>query len=349
MAKFVLGSIRYDMPTNLDVSSWSASTTATSGTAYDPGRPGIPFPGFRQDRIEFTGTGLAYDGGSDAFGTIKTLVYKHWGLPGYFDQFTITGLNVSFQQVLEHKTDLMPLLLQRNDSIIGNAFDNVLYGFAGNDSLEGGAGNDRLFGGDGNDLLTGGAGQDYLDGGAGTDTASYAAATSGVFVDLSRGKGLAGEARGDTFVSIENIRGSNFKDTLVGDKGHNAIFGLGGNDWIDGGSGNDKLYGDAGNDTIIGGAGNDHIYSGTGDDTIWLGSGRDVFHFAPGEQTATIHDFEAGQDRIDLSGFSGVTAQNYQSLLHDTANGLVIDPGSGDQITLVGLDSSDVKASDFLF
>lgn len=349
MAKFVLGSINFDMPTNLDVSSWSVSASATSGTAYDPGRPGIPFPGFRQDRIEFTGSRLGYDGGDTASGAIKSLVYKHWGLPGYFDQFTITGLSVSFQQVLDHKTDLMPLLLKGNDSVIGNAFDNNLFGFAGNDVIEGGAGLDKLFGGDGNDVLVGGVEADLLDGGAGTDTAHYVGAASGVSVDLARGKGLGGEARGDTFVSIENLRGSNFKDTLIGDKANNAIFGLAGNDWIDGGSGNDKLYGDAGNDTIIGGAGNDHIYSGTGDDTVWLGAGRDVFHFAPGEQTATIHDFEAGLDRVDLSGFASVTAQNYQGLLHDTANGLVIDLGDGDLITLVGVQSSDLTSSDFLF
>ena len=47
-----------------------------------------------------------------------------------------------------------------NDTLIGNAADNGLYGGRGNDILLGGGGNDILIGGVGNDTLTGGEGRD---------------------------------------------------------------------------------------------------------------------------------------------------------------------------------------------
>ncbi len=56
-----------------------------------------------------------------------------------------------------------------NDSVTGNASDNVINGGGGNDTLDGGAGNDTLDGGAGNDTLTGGNGNDTLNGGTGID------------------------------------------------------------------------------------------------------------------------------------------------------------------------------------
>lgn len=56
-----------------------------------------------------------------------------------------------------------------NDSLTGDAGNNVLSGNEGNDSLNGGAGNDILIGGKGNDSLFGGDGRDILVGGTGLD------------------------------------------------------------------------------------------------------------------------------------------------------------------------------------
>ncbi|WP_338485543.1 Ig-like domain-containing protein [Pseudomonas trivialis] len=47
-----------------------------------------------------------------------------------------------------------------NDTLIGNAGNDILFGQGGNDSLSGGAGNDVLVGGKGDDVLSGGAGAD---------------------------------------------------------------------------------------------------------------------------------------------------------------------------------------------
>jgi len=56
-----------------------------------------------------------------------------------------------------------------NDTIYGNAYDNVLRGGPGNDALFGGRGNDTLNGGPGNDAVTGGSGADHFALGAPSD------------------------------------------------------------------------------------------------------------------------------------------------------------------------------------
>jgi hypothetical protein len=52
-----------------------------------------------------------------------------------------------------------------NDSLTGDARNNVLIGLGGNDTLRAGSGRDILIGGDGNSTLQGGSGQDILIGG----------------------------------------------------------------------------------------------------------------------------------------------------------------------------------------
>ncbi len=61
----------------------------------------------------------------------------------------------------------------------------------------------------------------------------------------------------DYLINIENLKGSAFSDTLIGDDQNNVINGLGGNDLIKGEGGNDTLISGGGNDIISGGAGND--------------------------------------------------------------------------------------------
>lgn len=137
----------------------------------------------------------------------------------------------------------------------GNALANLLSGAAGVDLLFGLAGTDRLVGGDGDDVLDGGSGADQLVGGNGIDTASYAAATAAVTVNLAAPSGT-GDAAGDTFESIENITGSRFGDTLTGNAANN---------FISGGAGSDTLNGGGGVDWFLGGSGADKL-NGTGDD-----------------------------------------------------------------------------------
>lgn len=108
----------------------------------------------------------------------------------------------------------------RDDTLEGNEYANLLIGGLGNDLLRGLAGDDNLQGGEGDDTLMGGAGADNLNGGSGFDTASYADATQGLHIDLAvtvAGTGVGrgtGEAAGDAFIDIERVVGSIHGDTF---------------------------------------------------------------------------------------------------------------------------------------
>src|SRR4051812_44808014 len=99
----------------------------------------------------------------------------------------------------------------------------TINGTAGADTLVGGGAADTIMGLASDDLIAGLGGADVIDGGTGIDTASYKDSLAGVIVDLSTGKGLGGDAQGDTLKNVENLIGSAFSDTLTGDAGDNRL------------------------------------------------------------------------------------------------------------------------------
>ena|GEM_PF-1048450 len=203
--------------------------------------------------------------------------------------------------------------------MIGSAFADRLSGLGGNDTLEGGDGNDTLNGGSEDDLLLPGAGADLVFGGTGFDTVSYITADAGVVISLAEGRGSAGDAAGDTLQGIEALRGSEFRDTLIGDSGANwlegggavdflqglegddTLSGGGAGDWIDGGAGNDSLSGGTGDDTLLGGAGDDVLAGGAGADEMRGGTGNDTYLVEV--QGDVIREFAGeGSDTVLASG-----------------------------------------------
>ena len=74
---------------------------------------------------------------------------------------------------------------------------------------------------------------------------------TGVFVNLTEGKGYGADAEGDQYIDIENIIGSEYSDTLVGTDGDNIIEGFNGDDIIIPMNGHDVLDGGLGNDTYV--------------------------------------------------------------------------------------------------
>ena len=146
-----------------------------------------------------------------------------------------------------------------NDTLFGTDLFDTINGDAGDDTIDGGGGNDKMAGGTGNDTFIGGAGADQMDGGTGVDTVTYANSTAGVKVFLATGNGYGGQAEGDTLISIENVTGSQYRDTLIGTDGRNTI---------NGGAGDDTIAAGGDSDVVIGGAGNDWMSGGTGGDTF---------------------------------------------------------------------------------
>ena len=215
-----------------------------------------------------------------------------------------------------------------NDDIDGGAGDDRLYGQAGNDTLFGGADDDSLFGGDGNDQLEGGAGADVLDGGAGVDFATYENASAGVTLDLLDASGGAGDAAGDTLISVESIEGSAFGDTLRGDGLFNRLTG---------GAGNDTLAGRGAADTLIGGANDDVLIGGAGADSLNGGSGFDEASYADSASGVVLDLLTESRNTGDAAGdiFTSIEAfmgSAFDDDIRGTRASDVLGGGAGDDL-----------------
>jgi Ca2+-binding RTX toxin-like protein len=119
------------------------------------------------------------------------------------------------------------------------------------DNIRGDAGDNRSRGLGDYDWLVGSDGNDFYDGGNGRDMVSYVHASSGVTVNLGSGRGTAGQANGDRYVSIERATGSIYEDLFFGSSGEDDFRGLGSYDWFVGsGGGKDRYDGGSGKDTV---------------------------------------------------------------------------------------------------
>lgn len=199
-----------------------------------------------------------------------------------------------------------------------------------NDVLRGDDGVNVILGGKGNDVIEGRGGADILDGGDGIDTLDYISSGMGVQIDLALRTARGGDAEGDVFINFENVRGSNFNDTLRGDAGNNVLRGEGGNDTLHGGDGDDIL---------VGGAGNDALYGG---------NGRDIFLYEKSGGaygTDCIGDFQQGQDKIQFTGY-GISFKDLQI----TSKGAVTTIDfANDGGSIMVMTNAKLVASDFLF
>ncbi|MBF9032531.1 hypothetical protein HKCCE3408_19200 [Rhodobacterales bacterium HKCCE3408] len=199
-----------------------------------------------------------------------------------------------------------------DDDLRGDAGVNRLWGGDGADVLHGRGNIDNLFGQAGDDILLGGSGGDYLHGGDGRDRAAYWTATAGLVADLSGRGGCTGDAAGDVYVSIEDLQGSDFDDTLLGDENAN---------WLIGGGGDDRIDGRGGADLLMGGA------------------GADTFVFADAGAMDRVADFTFGLDRLDIAAWGAET-------FGDLGVAEIFDVQSGGYDMTVGFGSWSLKLED---
>ena len=131
--------------------------------------------------------------------------------------------------------------------------------------------NDEIFADNARHIIDGGANSDYL---------NYINITGGTGVAVDLGAGFSffmGDESDlskvkDVFDNIENVRGSTYDDSLLGDSDSNQLIG---------GAGDDQLEGGAAHDVLYGGADNDDLYSDgdSSSDLLIGGTGSDVFSF----------------------------------------------------------------------
>ena len=155
---------------------------------------------------------------------------------------------------------------------------------------------------------------------------------------------------------VDELRGNWGDDTLSGEGGNDFLYGNQGADTLEGGQGDDRITGGQGDDRIVGGAGDDQLYGDQGhrgDDVYTDGTptgetDNDTFVFGPGSGNDVIHDFNNGEDKIDLTAFTGITQFSDISAQQD-GNHVVIDFPGDNSVTLLNFDLGDLDASDFVF
>ncbi|RUX29698.1 hypothetical protein EOA13_11655 [Mesorhizobium sp. M7A.F.Ca.US.011.01.1.1] len=93
------------------------------------------------------------------------------------------------------------------------------------------------------------------------------------------------------------------------------------------------------------------IFAWSGDDVLTGSSGNDLFVFSQPIGADTVHNFDAAADQIDLIGYNGLADfADLQTHIADDAHGnAVITLGDGQSITLDGVHSSALTASNFVF
>lgn len=223
-----------------------------------------------------------------------------------------------------------------NDRLDGGNGNDMLYGHGGDDHLTGGAGNDSVYGMEDNDTIIGGTGNDLIDGGTGFDTLDYSGMSAAVNVYLNSNRADKAGGEIDRILSIENVIGTAYddtimlnegdeearggggadlmygrggNDTLYGDGGADRLYGMDGDDVIYGGDGDDRLYGDkvkagdtwSGNDRLYGGAGNDILYGHGGNDYLDGGTGADSLYGMEGQDTFVISSLDAVDEFGDFT------------------------------------------------
>ena len=242
---------------------------------------------------------------------------------------------------------------------------------SGIENLIGTAFRDKLLGSTGDNVLRGGLGNDLLDGKIGRDTASYVDATAGVTVDLRIiGEQNTGAAGLDTLLSIENLLGSAFADTLVGDDGDNLFIGGAGDDVLRGGGGINtasyaaalgsveidltlvgaqvgglgagsdvlsdihNLIGSAFDDRLTGTASANFFEGGAGDDVLIGGAGIDTASYA--EATAGVTVSLALATAQITGGAGSDTLSGFERLIGSAFND-VLTGDDGDNVLTGGL------------
>ncbi len=235
------------------------------------------------------------------------------------------GVTVDLQKTIAQNTGFGLMTITNVEALIGSNFSDTLTGNSKNNTLAGWGGNDTLSGLGGNDWLRGGFGNDKFLGGSGTDTASFQSTESnGIRIDL-RITGPQNTNEGwDTFLSIENVFGSQKNDFITGSNSNNVL---------DGSDGNDRLYGAGGSDTL------------------WGGKGKDVFVWQLKDTGSdVIHDFVRGQDKIDVSGNFENNGWKFSNFRVTHANGDTIVTFKADPTLFITLNGNHaLQAVDFIF
>jgi Ca2+-binding RTX toxin-like protein len=178
--------------------------------------------------------------------------------------------------------------------------------------------------------LYAGAGNNILNGAAGTDTVSYSQAAAAVNVSLALTSAQATGGSGtDTLVSVENLSGSNYNDTLTGNSGANTLNGGAGADRMAGGDGSDNYYVDNAGDVVT-------------ETNAAAAGGSDMVHSYLASYTLGAN-IENG--RILSAGTADLTGNGLNNVLYAGAGNNVLNGGIGTDMVSYALATGAVTVS----
>ncbi|HEU0099131.1 MAG TPA: pre-peptidase C-terminal domain-containing protein [Allosphingosinicella sp.] len=198
--------------------------------------------------------------------------------------------------------------------------------------------NQTLNGNAGNNVIDGGLGADAMTGGTGDDT--YVVDNAGDTVTELAGEGTD-EIRTSlatyslaALANIENLTGTNAAgQTLTGNGSANVITGAAGADTIDGGAGADTMRGGGGNDLYFVDVAGDSVVENAGEGTDEVRTGLAVYVLSANVENLTAtsnvnHDFRGNSGNNVITGGSG--------------NDLIRMYDGGDDVVLAGAGADNI-------
>src|ERR1700730_4677600 len=201
-------------------------------------------------------------------------------------EFGTISLGPSNNNNAGHANYFIPLVLNGFQTA-QNVETDTLFGI---ENITGSNLNETLIGNAGDNILDGGFGNDTLVGNGGHDTASFVSHDTGsvplgesdtISLGLTDADGsftrsqLNHVLESDVLRGITNVTGSNRSETINGNEQENILAGRGGSDTINGGLGNDTY------DFRGPGQGNDRFFDSGGSDKILIGSFGEILGSDP--------------------------------------------------------------------
>lgn len=220
-------------------------TSATSDEIvldYDSGN-GPYDPAQRPFSIVMTVEGGVLDGGTYTAGTITRVEFRD-DAGQLLVRYSQLDIDASVYSTLSQGDGLRDFFfdhLSADDGVyIGSRDAGPEDGNQG-DSITTGGGDDTVRSGQGDDLIKDAGGTDMYRGGSGSDWLSYQLwntnrleATDGITVRLNQGFVTGPDGNTDTVTSIENVIGTELRDSFVGNGRANTFMGFAGNDYFNG-------------------------------------------------------------------------------------------------------------------
>lgn len=93
------------------------------------------------------------------------------------------------------------------------------------------------------------------------------------------------------------------------------------------------------------------INGGSGNDKLWGGNDADIFVFDTGSGKDQIKDFNANEDRIDLSdyGFTNLDQVLDAAGQKNGTTKIALDDDAGDSVALIGVKIKSLSEDNFIF